>query len=97
MQHYLVSLEIPQHRAVSIAFMHMDGFIGLTVTHNMNRIASFTFFQVMIAREHVPVMPLVRHDHPRAFAKGTQTVKGSDYRGSNELGPVGNPFHGFSQ
>jgi len=77
--------------------MSVRGFLWAAITDQMNCIAGFTLLEMMVAYEQIPVRPLVWHDYSRSFAERTDAVQGGNYCRADELGPIGDPFHRFSQ
>jgi hypothetical protein len=77
--------------------MNMRSFMGASVTNHMDRITGVAFLEMMMAGEQVPVRALTGHYHPCPFTKGTYAVECSDYCGSYEFRPVGDPLHSLSQ
>jgi hypothetical protein len=77
--------------------MSMSGLIAASIADDMDCITGFTFLEMMFGSEQVPVRPLVGHDYSCAFAQGADAVEGGNHCGSDELGPIGDPFHRLPQ
>jgi len=75
--------------------MHMGSFIP--IAYHMHSVTGVTFLEMMVISEQIPVGALIGHDYTCAFTQRTSAVQRSNHSGSNEFGPIRNPFHGLPQ
>ena len=97
-EHYLLSFSaLLTDKAISTRFMTMCRFSRTTITDHVNRITGLALLEMVVIGEQIPVRPLVWHYYSRPFAEGADTVQGGDHCRADELGSIGNSFHGVSQ
>jgi hypothetical protein len=95
---YLLSFgALPTNKAISTGFMNMCRFSRATITDHVHCITGSALLEMVVVGEQIPVRPLVWHYYARTLAEGADTVQGRDHCCADELGSIGNSFHGFSQ